>query len=38
MATRAGLLSKGKIVIEAEAGDWGEFRDKYIEVMGGGRP
>lgn len=37
MATRAGILSGGKMAHEAEPGGWDEFTDRYLAVMGGGR-
>jgi heme exporter protein A len=35
MATRAGILAGGRIVHEAEAPNWDEFKDRYTEIMGG---
>ena len=37
MATRAGILSGGKMTHEADTEDWDEFTDRYLDVMGGGR-
>jgi len=37
MATRAGILSGGKMDTESEAGDWDCFSKRYLDVMGGGR-
>jgi heme exporter protein A len=36
MATRAGILSDGRIDLEAGSGDWDAFTARYMEVMGGG--
>ncbi len=36
LATRAGLLSGGTIVLEAEAPEWGGLVERYRAVMGGG--
>jgi heme exporter protein A len=38
MATRAGLLSGGRMVAEADESDWDEFRLTYAKVMGGDVP
>jgi heme exporter protein A len=37
MATRAGILSGGRMDLETDAGDWDGFSERYLEVMGGGR-
>jgi heme ABC exporter ATP-binding subunit CcmA len=37
MATRAGILSGGKMSNEADPEGWDQFTDDYLEVMGGGR-
>jgi heme exporter protein A len=37
MATRAGILSGGKMVLEANPSGWDEFTGRYLDVMGGGR-
>jgi heme exporter protein A len=35
LATRAGLLSKGSIVLEARAPEWGGLVERYRDIMGG---
>ena len=37
MATRAGILTGGKMAHEAVTDGWDDFTDRYMEVMGGGR-
>lgn len=37
MATRAGILSGGRMDLESNAGDWDAFSERYMDVMGGGR-
>jgi len=37
MATRAGILSGGKMVLENDTTGWDEFSERYLDVMGGGR-
>ncbi len=37
MATRAGILSGGRMDLESDAGDWDGFSGRYMDVMGGGR-
>ncbi len=37
VATRAGLLSGGRIVEEARRDDWGDFPERYQEAMKGDR-
>ncbi len=37
MATRAGILSGGRMDLESDAGDWDGFSERYMDVMGGGR-
>lgn len=38
MASRAGILTGGRIATEAGPDDWVAFRERYAEVMGGGPP
>ncbi len=37
MATRAGILSGGRMDMESEADGWDDFTERYMDVMGGGR-
>jgi heme ABC exporter ATP-binding subunit CcmA len=37
MASRAGILHKGRMDMEAASGEWDRLSDRYMEVMGGGR-
>jgi heme ABC exporter ATP-binding subunit CcmA len=37
MASRAGILDGGKLVLEAESSDWEGLRSRYREAMGGER-
>ncbi len=37
MATRAGILSGGRMVLENDPSGWDEFSERYLDVMGGGR-
>jgi ABC-type multidrug transport system ATPase subunit len=37
MASRAGILHKGRMDVEATSDDWGPLSARYLEVMGGGR-
>ena len=37
MATRAGILSGGKMALESGPEEWDSFSQRYLDVMGGGR-
>ncbi len=37
MATRAGILHGGRMVLENDPSGWDEFSERYLDLMGGGR-